>query len=71
MAHYLARAGSEIWEQELVRYPEWPRALVLSQRAVWAGEGESCSDQAAGPDQAPELDSIMVEMCLVNVRHWV
>ena len=36
-----------------------------------AGEGESCSDQAAGPDQGPELDSIMVEMCLVNVRHWV
>ena len=27
-------ARSEIWEQELVRYPEWPRALVLSQRAV-------------------------------------
>ena len=25
-----------------------------------AGEGESCSDQAAGPDQGLELDSIMV-----------
>ena len=37
--------GSEIWEQELVvRYPEWPRALVLSQRAV-PGLGESCRDQ--------------------------
>lgn len=32
-----------------MRYPEWPRALVLSQRALgaWAGEGESCRDQAA------------------------
>ena len=48
MAHYLDRAG--ISDQELVvRYPEWPRALVLSHRAEL---GESCRVQAEGPDQA-------------------
>ena len=61
MAHYLDRAEcwDEIWEQELVvRYPEWPRALVLSQRALgaWAGEGESCRDQPeqCGADQGDQ-----------------
>ena len=76
MAHYQDRpglgvgAGSEIWEQELVRYPEWPRALVLSQRAVWLGRGSHAATRQRGQTRA-ELDSIMVEMCLVNVRHWV